>query len=249
MSCSSTYDRMHRLPMICIQEQGRYPEHLSWEGHPVFCLPSSLPCETRISFCSHRNVGEVSRKHCLLSSSLYLSKSLPLSSAFPFLWLNLPGPRFHSSHDQGVLQLLASALSIPQWEIWSRIMHFTGLIKKYVILRDLLHKVAVRGDMASWGRIWLHVWPPHSSPTVTAGPWSLPTIRNQPYARVRYLSIWPKHQESVNVSKINEHKHPMHLDIGSYHHPRKLSRAPLQKGRSCYYPTSLQFLLVCYLCV
>ena len=95
-----------------------------------FCRPSSLPCETRISFCSHRNVGEVSRKHCLLSSSLYLSKSLPLSSAFPFLWLNLPGPRFHSSHDQGVLQLLASALSNPQWEIWSRIMQFTGLIKK-----------------------------------------------------------------------------------------------------------------------
>ena len=32
----------------------------------------------------------------------------------------------------------------------------------------------------------------------------------------------PKHQESVNISKINEHKHPMRLDIGSYHHPRKL---------------------------
>ena len=118
-----------------------------------------------------------------------------------------------------------------------------------VVLRALLHKVDVRGDMTFWGRIWLHMWPPHSSPTVTPGHWSLPTIRNQPYARVRYLSIWPKHQESVNVSKINEQKHPMHLDIGSYHHPRKLSRAPLQKGRSWYYPTSLQFLLVCYLCV
>ena len=25
----------------------------------------------------------------------------------------------------------------------------------------------------------------------------------------------PKHQESPNISKINEHKHPMHLDIAS----------------------------------
>ena len=32
----------------------------------------------------------------------------------------------------------------------------------------------------------------------------------------------PKHQESVSISKINEHKDPMHLDIGNYHHPRKL---------------------------
>ena len=101
-----------------------------------FCQPSSLPCETRISFCSHRNVGEVSRKHSLLSSSLYLSNSSSLPSAFPFLWLNPPGPLL-------LLQLLASAMSIPQWEIWSRIMEFTGLINKSVILRALLHKVAL----------------------------------------------------------------------------------------------------------
>ena len=36
--------------------------------------------------------------------------------------------------------------------------------------------------------------------------------------------------ESGNISKIIEHKHPIHLDIGSSHHPGNSLRFPCTKG-------------------
>ena len=42
-SCSSSHDRKHVPPVLCTQEQGRYPGHLSWVCHSVF-LPALFPC-------------------------------------------------------------------------------------------------------------------------------------------------------------------------------------------------------------